>query len=281
LLNLHYLFHHDYYNNPTESNEALTKRQFEPGSREIPFTEQSKIKGQSFVLKTQYPGLLLGLGYPHDDGKSNNDAVKLGFSLDYVSGLPVIPGSTVKGVLRSLFRRKEAHECIKSLGNLSSVDDVMKLEKELFTEDSKDVYFDAYPITEKKSLLAFESITPHHEKNLKDPNPIRLLKVPPEVEFLFRFQLHDGGQLKADEKLDLFKELLKLTGIGAKTNVGFGGLAEGTPQDKYIMLEMCGGGAKRAAPAQGICGACGKPTKQNKAGIYYELCFDCNQRKGN
>ena len=107
------------------------------------------------------------------------------------------------------------------------------------------MYFDAYPITEGKLLLAFESITPHDKTGLKNPNPIRLLKVPPEVEFLFRFQLHDGKQLLKDEKRKLFKELLLLTGIGAKTNVGFGGLAESKTPGPYRMLEMRGAGQRK------------------------------------
>ena len=220
LSNLHYLFHHDYYCNPAKSNEVLTRQSFQASASEIPFAEQS------FVLKTQYPGLLLGLGYPHDDGSGSSEAVKLGCSLDYVSGLPVIPGSTVKGVLRSLFKRKEAHEYIQALAEKDL--DIDALEKELFTEDGEDVFFDAYPVTPGQ-LLAFESITPHDEKGLKNPIPIKLLKVRPGVEFLFRFRLknEEGQQLSVDEKLKLFEALLMITGIGAKTNVGFGGLEPG------------------------------------------------------
>ena len=279
LQNLHYLFHHDYYKNLAESNQALTKRQFAPGSRGIPFAQQS------FVLKTQYPGPLLGLGYPHDNGSGEPEIVKLGFSLDYVSGLPVIPGSTVKGVLRSLFRKTGAHEYTKNLGNLPSLDAVKDLEKALFDAESKDAYFDAYPITEKKPLLAFESITPHDKQNLKDPVPIRLLKVPPEVEFLFRFQLNDWeGRFSSEEKLDLFKELLKFTGIGAKTNVGFGGLTDGDAKGPYMMLEMCGAGAGQVRPAvqkeAGICGKCGIPTGKKADGTYHPFCYNCNQARG-
>ena len=260
--NLHYVFHHEYYSDPVTSNETLTRQIFERGTTQIPFTDASK-GYYSFVLKTTYPGLLLGLGYPHGAEKGSDAAVKLGFSLDYVSGLPVIPGSTVKGTLRSIQRK------IKGDGN--------------WEHDSEDVFFDAYPVTQGQ-LLAFESITPHADDGLKNPIPIRLLKVRPGVEFLFRFRLTKKGQLTAAEKRELFKELLMLTGIGAKTNVGFGGLEASENKGPFHWLEACGAGQGKAQAAaqkaEGVCAKCGKPTKQNKAGIYYELCFNCNQASG-
>ena len=54
-----------------------------------------------FSLKTVYPGLLIGSGYTHE---TNNEAeFKLGFYFDHSTGLPCIPGSSVKGMLRSAF----------------------------------------------------------------------------------------------------------------------------------------------------------------------------------
>lgn len=52
-------------------------------------------------LRVQNPGLLPGIGYPHELGYQGE--FKLGFGFDYVTGLPVLPGSSVKGVLRSVF----------------------------------------------------------------------------------------------------------------------------------------------------------------------------------
>ena len=56
-----------------------------------------KIVYQHFDLVTTYPGLLIGSGYSHEvHGK---DGLKLGFYFDHTTGLPIIPGSSVKGVL--------------------------------------------------------------------------------------------------------------------------------------------------------------------------------------
>ncbi|MCK9618744.1 MAG: type III-B CRISPR module RAMP protein Cmr6 [Lentimicrobiaceae bacterium] len=54
-----------------------------------------------FKLTTTYPGLLTGSGYAHDTGATGD--FKIGFFFDHTTGLPVIPGSSVKGVCRSIF----------------------------------------------------------------------------------------------------------------------------------------------------------------------------------
>ncbi|RYC70038.1 type III-B CRISPR module RAMP protein Cmr6 [Spirosoma sordidisoli] len=55
----------------------------------------------AFCLHTTYPGLLAGSGYRHETGSENE--LKLGFSFDFTTGLPILPGSSVKGLLRSAF----------------------------------------------------------------------------------------------------------------------------------------------------------------------------------
>lgn len=56
---------------------------------------------ETFHLVTTYPGLLVGSGYQHDT-KAKGD-FKIGFFFDHTTGQPIIPGSSVKGVLHSLF----------------------------------------------------------------------------------------------------------------------------------------------------------------------------------
>ena len=45
--------------------------------------------------------MFTGSGYTHETGAE--EELKIGFFFDHTTGLPVIPGSTVKGVLRSAF----------------------------------------------------------------------------------------------------------------------------------------------------------------------------------
>ncbi|MBM3713517.1 MAG: type III-B CRISPR module RAMP protein Cmr6 [Actinobacteria bacterium] len=65
-------------------------------------------KSIPFSLKTTYPGLLIGAGYSHPklyDPETEDDQgdYQLGFFFDHTTGLPVIPGSSVKGILKSVF----------------------------------------------------------------------------------------------------------------------------------------------------------------------------------
>jgi len=59
------------------------------------------IANSTFELHTVYPGLLMGSGYTHGIGAIGE--FKIGFQLDYSTGLPILPGSSIKGVLRSVF----------------------------------------------------------------------------------------------------------------------------------------------------------------------------------
>jgi len=59
------------------------------------------LASDKFSLKTTYPGLLCGSGYAHDTGAMGD--FKIGFFFDHTTGQPIIPGSSVKGVCRSVF----------------------------------------------------------------------------------------------------------------------------------------------------------------------------------
>lgn len=55
-----------------------------------------------FELVTTYPGLVSGTGMKHET-KQIEGELKLGFAFDHTTGLPYIPGSGIKGKLRSFF----------------------------------------------------------------------------------------------------------------------------------------------------------------------------------
>ncbi len=209
---------------------------------------------QTIVLRTTYPGLVLGTGYTHETGSEGE--FKIGFHFDHTTGLPIIPGSSVKGTIRSMFpNRTEKHRAAKTayiLDMLHTITgdatiestDVSKLEDEIFEgkrEDKRleegvygqDTFHDAYISRGGQSgkILAEDFITPHYggedkpEALLKNPIPLMFLKVLPNVEFTFNFDLKDSKiitNLTADHKKKLFEAILKDIGIGAKTNVGYG-----------------------------------------------------------
>ncbi len=192
---------------------------------------------KTFSLETIYPGLMIGTGNPHD--LKSKGSIYSDFSFDYVTGLPYIPGSSVKGILKSVFPRKEDtkddinQQKMKYIQSLLkpelSDEEIYGLKDDIFEDN--DVFLDAYPTSKNKTkqqCLALEFITPHSDI-IKNPIPINCLKVKPGISFEFGFylkdcQLSDGVKVTVKEKIELFKSILTDVGIGAKTNVGFGQL---------------------------------------------------------
>lgn len=202
----------------------------------------------SFTAKTVYPGLLIGMSNPtantvqeSDNNKNDkNTDFKTGFTFDYISGLPYIPGSSIKGILRDAMRKyqEDVIEYLKE--DLESDDKIADLVKELFgdaqedegysyTNTSKrDVFLDAVIIEgdNDKYILKDDYITPHSE--FKDPVPIHILALRPDVKIMFYFIIRKDkiGGLDSSKRFNLYKDLLLDLGVGARTNIGYGSLEE-------------------------------------------------------
>lgn len=225
--NIGWLFYKDYFKDLDYSKLENSKIEIQNKVANIikqkPKIKEEEIFGNTHLkATTTYPGLLLGSGNAHELPSVKGQAI-LGFYFDYTSGLPVIQGSSIKGVLRSAFKHSEYIKEI--VGDV----DVKKLEEEIF--DGGDTFFDATILSYHDEILADDYITPHlkeDEKNpelknpeLKNPIPLRFIKVAPNVTFRFDFELSDAVITKA-KKLKLFETILEDLGLGAKTNVGYG-----------------------------------------------------------
>jgi len=198
---------------------------------------------QKFTLLTTYPGLLLGSGYTHDSNAKGD--IKIGFYFDHTTGQPVIPGSSVKGVLKSMFENDEDKTDEDSVHNIrffineilkdckddeksewqnlltiitdENIELLRKLKEDIFgnqDNEGKDVFLDAVINIEKtgtdNEFLANDFITPHPDP-LKNPNPLMFLKVRSNIAFEFRFNLADSKIKQANNELILTaknKELL-------------------------------------------------------------------------
>ena len=235
MTNLSLLFHKLYYeqlgNDRKEANEKTVFENAVERCNEKLFSadfihgrdfQACEIPGVSCLrMKTKYPGLLIGTGYPHGSGQADDD-IKCGFSFDFVSGQPYIPGSSVKGVLRSYF--SEQPKAVAEIAGISEKN-VKDLETDIF--DGGDTFLDAvlYDGDRGNHVIGADYITPHSE-NTKNPIPIHIIKVLPDVRFEFRFIVRDfekdGFVFGKERKTELFQTLLTLFGIGAKTNVGYG-----------------------------------------------------------
>ena len=223
--NLGWLFYKDYFKGLNfenlESSQNLIKSKIDELLNEQITPNSTTLGNKHFKATTTYPGLLVGSGYLHQ--LSVEEELIIGFDFDYTTGLPIIRGSSVKGVLRSAFENPEYIQEILKKGNVN----IKSLELEIFGQENsnndkisgKDVFFDAEIISSGK-ILADDYITPHKEIT-KNPIPLRFIKVAPNVTFRFDFLLTDG-LISKDEKLELFKTILGDLGVGAKTNVGYG-----------------------------------------------------------
>ena len=173
----------------------------------------------SLYMKTGYPGLTAGVGYQHDT--DSKDDVKLGFSFDYVSGQPYIPGSSVKGVMRHYLEKNEVFEWL--MGDSKSKADVIK---KVFDENGV-VFLDAVIAAPDKNgkIIGNDYITPHKDE-LKNPTPLQFIKILPDVYVEFRviFSENEYIQNFKTDLLTAFEQILEYFGIGAKTNVGYGNL---------------------------------------------------------
>ncbi|KGO00502.1 CRISPR-associated protein Cmr5 [Porphyromonas macacae] len=268
-MNFGYWYYREYFNTIKLNNEGIVTNfsTFNKGKNDKlneeplpPYNEEVNIQGiKSFELKTCYPGLLCGVGYHHEINKPKDEGDKeddpevynLGMYFDYTSGLPVIPGSSIKGMLRSAIEEWDFlanYEPSKNTlpASLSDRDVLRKAIIRAVFEGGglsiydRDVFFDAIPIRVDNKLFGEDYITPHPDP-LKNPNPIRFLRVNPGVTYQFRFILKDHVDLDdkvvlkdsislkdddkvliADFKQELFKAIICDFGLGAKTNVGYG-----------------------------------------------------------
>lgn len=215
----------------------------------------------SFQAKVNYPGLVVGLSNPimcslkndldlKEDKDNKNAAFKTGFSFDYTTGLPYIPGSSIKGMLRaSILKYREDVEAwlendetfknnkivleslVSQLFGDSNDKDTIETKKEYPQVLEGDVFLDALVICgdsdKEGKILKSDYITPHPSM-FEDPKPIHILALRPNVKLQFYFLLRPEAiaGISSEKRFELYKNLILDLGIGAKTNTGYGSLTE-------------------------------------------------------
>lgn len=278
--NMHYYFNVEYFDSkdktsksatPDMKSEALTKFAFYGRSECARLKDELGDQVSAFKLYTAYPGLLEGIGNPRGllepDNETNHSAsdasqIKCGFTFDYTTGVPFIPGSALKGLLRSYFpgsgnkKDSEKEEYIRVLFaesfeahdrlpaeeatrkakklNIEQMENMIfgcaredAVEGSEAEKNRNDIFLGAYPDTSTdKLLMDMDYITPHTGGPFKNPVPIKILKVKPNVGFDFCFILHDhivNDLLISKEVLrEVFQKIILDMGAGAKTNTGYG-----------------------------------------------------------
>lgn len=244
--NLSYVFYKQYYDGLADNtfedrvrkcNKILSDREF---CRDDVMLSGQSLYNESIDLYVNYPGLLTGMGIIHETGLSKEE-IKTGFSFDYVTGMPYIPASGVKGALRRAFRVGNGVYVKDSLG--LSQEEVTELERKVFGSSAEtgegkgdDCFLDAWIVSGNadNKILGMDNIAPH-KKITREPVPVNMIKLLPGVRLRFCFILSEtvlntGRKVTEGEKSDLFKKILVDFGLGAKTNTGYGVLTPDDPE---------------------------------------------------
>jgi len=268
-MNLGYSYYHEKENSILDFGRGIVGRSKSADLADLQ-EKYFKIEGDnifSVTFKIRYPGLLVGLGYEHPKLSDNNDDFESGFTFDYTTGLPYIPGSSVKGVIRSAFPKqaedagrlefvnellgeKLSYSEIRKnelLGEKLSYNKIRKAENRLFGNRSdeerefphacQDIFYDGYISRISGQLFAEEYITPHKDP-VSNPIPIKFLKIAPGNEITLQFGLNDAGEnhLTRDRRIKLYTEIILFLGLGAKKNVGFGQFDEDFTKNKLKQI---------------------------------------------
>jgi len=175
--------------------------------------EENCKKSKRFFLTAETAGpLAIGLG--------NESPLEVGITVHHTYGVPVIPGSAVKGLCRRAAKSQNLSDEQMSvlLGSQKAAGCI--------------VYHDAWfdPGTAQSKPFHRDVITVHHQDyygkrgavwptDFDDPNPVAFLVVRPDARFLFSFDCPEAWQPFVGE---LLKHGLETMGLGGKTNAGYG-----------------------------------------------------------
>ena len=167
--------------------------------------------------------LITGIGQTHP--------TEVGIALDYNLGIPYIPASTIKGLLRFT-------TIVDYLQNKAQNDDkfedttIPEIKYYFGGQDNSGsiIILDAYPAFVPE--LEIDIMNPHYSKYYQgdkppadylEPIPIKFLVVKKDTEFIFRILVYKnnrGTELKNIK--DILTKTLTEEGIGAKKSLGYG-----------------------------------------------------------
>lgn len=213
---------------PTTS--SLLKKKNDLQKAYITELDSQGIKTFEIKAKTTSP-FITGLGSGHP--------TETGMILDRNTGLPYIPASSIKGVLRLSW----AINCADEKGNVDENDarivkyfgttsDAQKAER------GQLIILDAYPDSERVPKLKVDIMNPHFGKyysgenrqpvETESPVPIKFLTVKEGTTFVFRCAFMPlVNTTLSDEEIqtdvnEMFKTAFETVGFGGKTAIGYG-----------------------------------------------------------
>jgi CRISPR-associated protein Cmr6 len=194
---------------------------------------QSAYQNWHETLKHQYPQLILikaVLKTPLAIGLGNTTPLENGFTLHHTYGTPMLPGTALKGLLRRVARAHNLSADTQSIlfgseesaSHLTYWDAWLEPSKDAqpFQQDVVTVHHQNYYTSKGKGNETVKHVFP---TDFDDPNPVSFLTVKKGTIFCIALT---STTPKADPWLwvaaQLAKHALEYTGIGGKTNAGYG-----------------------------------------------------------
>ena len=162
--------------------------------------------------------LIVGLGSEH--------VQETNMTLHHIYGIPYIPGSAVKGVLRHWWLEKDFSDKNGKISEEKALKDSVFLSIFGSQEQRGEVQFlDAYP---EEVQYATDIMNPHYPYYYEGSEPPTDHQNPRPINFLtvekttFRFVFLAKEQEHLDHLTVRFQKALEIKGVGAKTAVGYG-----------------------------------------------------------
>ena len=161
--------------------------------------------------------MALGLGI--------ESVLEIGCRLHATYGVPVIPASSLKGVVRAAMAAEGSRPDAVSAEKWSQIEGFL-----FGSEEAKGFarFFDAWWVPEDgKSGLVVDVMTPHHSEYYTGGKAPVETESPVPVQFLavtgrFRFTVQGPNAKWTAELEKLVKQVLREYGVGAKRNSGYG-----------------------------------------------------------
>ena len=166
-------------------------------------------------------------------GLGNSNVIETGLALNHVYGMPILPGSSIKGIT--------AHYCSEIFGAEdesyrgpnpeSPLEPAGRIYEALFGKIAPEKeqeagllrFYDAWIVPESvDSAFVMDVMTPHHESDFADPTPINFLTVRGKFEIFIGCANLEADRGWIDFAFKLVEAALNNYGIGGKIRAGYG-----------------------------------------------------------
>jgi len=212
------------YNDPNKKLKVAEVYEFNEAEKKL-LKALNDSRNAAFT-KSETGATIIGtLGSRMVVGLGSANVFETGMIFHKPYGFPYIPGSSIKGALRHFIIR-EAFTSKEELANTNC-----DFSKAFGSESSRGAlfFYDAYP--KNINQLELDILNPHFADYYMNSQPptdtyepkfIKFHAVPAKTKFIFHITGETNVKINDLSILDWFKEMLKYSGLGAKTTVGYG-----------------------------------------------------------